>query len=225
MDISYIKTAAPFEDLFPVRKRTLEAITWDMRRYGYDVGKPLILWKDHGNLLIDGHTRLRAAGQAGLCNVPVVFKAFASEDTALKYAVRCQQNRRNLTDAELFACVLELSRKRDGYYYNNSAGKLATLLGISPAKIGKIRAVIDRAPSQIVAMVKTGRMTIASAYNRCVITRDYQGNMELNDLHSFCGIIHRRFSQEQIDIIVENLTDKEKNYAVRLCERQRSPAG
>ena len=220
MDISYIKTAAPFMDLFPVRKRTLNAITWDMRRYGYDVGKPLVLWKDHGNLLIDGHTRLRAAGQAGLCNVPVVFKAFASEDTALKYAVRCQQNRRNLTDAELFACVLELSRKRKDHSYENTAKEIASLLEISTAKIEKIRVIINRASPEIINMVKLGRMSVSSAHTRCMLPRNYRANTQLNDLITFCSIIHRRFDRKQIDIIVENLTDREENHAGELCERQ-----
>ena len=220
MDISYIKTAAPFKDLFPVRQRTLEAITWDMRRYGYDIGKPLILWKDHGNLLIDGHTRLRAAGQAGLCNVPVVFKAFASEDTALKYAVRCQQNRRNLTDAELFACVLELSKKCGEHSYENTAKEIAALLEISTAKIEKIRVIINRASPEITQMVKTGRITIVAAYNRCTPSQRYQANTQLNDLITFCSIIHRRFDRKQIDIIVENLTDREENHAGELCQCQ-----
>ena len=220
MDISYIKTAAPFKDLFPVRKRTLEAITWDMRRYGYDVGKPLILWKDHGNLLIDGHTRLQSAGRAGLCNVPVVFKAFASEDAALKYAVRCQQNRRNLTDAELFACVLELSRKRGEHSYENTAKEIAALLEISTAKIEKIRVIINRASPEIINMVKLGRMSVSSALIRCTPSQRYRANTQLNDLITFCGIIHRRFDQKQIDIIIENLTNKEKKHAGQLCERQ-----
>ena len=220
MDISYIKTAAPFKDLFPVRKRTLEAITWDMQRYGYDVGKPIILWKDHGNLLIDGHTRLLSARQVGLCNVPVVFKAFASEDAALKYAVRCQQNRRNLTDAELFACVLELSRKRKDHSYENTAKEIAALLGINQDKIHKIRAVISRASPEIINMVKLGRMSLSSALIRCTPSQRYRANTQLNDLITFCGIIHRRFDQKQIDIIVENLTDREENHAGELCQCQ-----
>ena len=209
MHISYIGTASPFKDLFPIRKLTLDDITWDMRRYGFDIGKPLILWKDHDNLLIDGHSRLQAAKRAGLCNVPVVFKAFKNEDAALKYAIKCQQNRRNLTNAELFACVFELSRKRSDYFYENSTRTVAALLGTSLTTVSRIRTIINHASEDITNMVKCGRMTVASAYNQCRPSRHYQAKTQLNDLSYFCSLISRRFSPEQIDIIIENLTRKE----------------
>ncbi len=209
MNISDIRTASPFKDLFPIRHRTLDDITWDMRRYGFDIGKPLVLWKDHDNLLIDGHIRLQAAKRARLCNVPIIFKAFKNEDAALKYAVKCQQYRRNLTDAELFACVLELSRKRNGYYYENSTRTVAALLGVGLPKVSMIRTIINHASRDITDMVKCGRMTVTAAYNRCVFTQNSKTTTQANDLGDICSIINRRFNSEQIDIIIENLTRKE----------------
>ena len=210
MNISDIRTASPFKDLFPIRNRTLDDITWDMRRYGFDIGKPLVLWKDHDNLLVDGHTRLQAAKRAGLCNVPIIFKAFKNEDAALKYAVKCQQHRRNLTDAELFACVLELSRKRNGHYYEESSGEIAVMLGANKYKVERMRVIIKHAPGDIINMLKRGRMSVTAAYNRCLPSRIYQAGTQSNDLEQFCSIISRRFNPEQIDTIIEKLTRKER---------------
>ena len=49
---------------------TREEIRESIARAGFDKGQPLSLWKDK-NLLLDGHTRLAAAKEAGLIEVPV----------------------------------------------------------------------------------------------------------------------------------------------------------
>ncbi|MDD5728839.1 MAG: ParB/RepB/Spo0J family partition protein, partial [Victivallales bacterium] len=185
MYIDDIKTASPFRDLFPVRKRVLEDIMWDMRKNGYDNSQPLVLWKDHGNVIIDGHTRLVAARKANIYQIPIVFKAFSDEEAALKYAISCQRNRRNLTDNELVACVVELDKRLpsgfrsdlnpnlapDGARLERSSQATADLLGTSARKVERIRSVMDNAPDKIKRMVKTGRMTINSAYNRTIGAR------------------------------------------------------
>ena len=71
MYVGDIKTASPFRDLFPIRKRVLDDIYWDMERNGYDRSKPIVIWKKH-NIVVDGHTRLRAANKANIGQIPVV---------------------------------------------------------------------------------------------------------------------------------------------------------
>ncbi|MDD5698392.1 MAG: hypothetical protein PHH77_07220 [Victivallaceae bacterium] len=222
MYIDDIKTASPFRDLFPVRKRILEDIIWDMRRNGYDNSQPLALWKDHGNVVIDGHTRLTAARKANIYQIPIIFKAFSDEEEALKYAISCQKNRRNLSDSELVACVVELDKRMskaeagakrwelapDGASSGKSAEETANLLGVSTRKVERIRAVIDNAPDEIKRMVKTGRMTVNSAYNRTVGARRSENEpfkFTRKVLDDFCNLTIKRFDREELRYIADVL--------------------
>jgi ParB family chromosome partitioning protein len=220
MLINEITTASPFRDLFPIRKRIQEDVMWDMRKNGYDNSQPIVLWKNQGNIVIDGHTRLTAARKANIYQVPVVFKNFSSVEEALKYAIACQKNRRNLSDSELAACVVELDKRLPSGYRSDlkvnlaqpcarlgkSAEETANLLGVSTRKVEQIRTVMDNANDDIKRMVKTGRMTINSAYNRTVGARkspnepfDY-GKKTLDD---FCAITINRFDREQLRYITD----------------------
>jgi ParB family chromosome partitioning protein len=188
-----------------------------MRKNGYDNSQPLVLWKDHGNVVIDGHTRLSAAKKADIYQIPVILKAFSDEEDALKYTISCQKNRRNLSDSELVACVVELDKRKDRTLnfksdsskapcgaLGKSAKETAELLGINHRKVERIRTVMDNAPDEIKRMVKTGRMTVNSAYNRTVgagqpfeITRKV--------LDDFCNLTIKRFDREQLRYIAEVL--------------------
>jgi ParB family chromosome partitioning protein len=221
MYIDDIKTASPFRDLFPVRKRTLENIMWDMRKNGYDKSQPLVLWDDHGNTVIDGHTRLAAAKKAEIYQIPVIFKDFTDEDEALKYAIACQKNRRNLTDSELVACVVELDKRKDRTLnfqadsskapcgaLGKSAKETAGLLGINHRKVERIRTVMDNASDDIKQMVKTGRMTVNSAYNRTVGARrsaDEPFDISTKVLDEFCDLTIKRFDRGQLRYIADVL--------------------
>jgi ParB family chromosome partitioning protein len=220
MYIDDIKTASPFCDLFPVRKRVLDDIVWDMRRNGYDNSQPLVLWKDHGNVVIDGHTRLSAAKKANIYQIPIIFKAFSDEEDALKYAIACQKNRRNLSDSELVACVVELDKRKDkiSCLKQNltvapcgatvrSSQETAELLGINHRKVERIRTIMDNAPDEIKRMVKTGRMTVNSAYNRTVGARRNEkfGKAVLDD---FCNLTIKRFDREELRYIADVLNQE-----------------
>lgn len=180
MFIEDIKTASPFRDLFPSSEELLERIVWSMRKNGYDQSQPLILWDRSQPVIIDGHIRLRAARKAGLYQIPVVMKKFSDEAEAVQYAIECQRNRRNLRDAEIFRCVETLySKKPQGGWRGNkhtggipvtnhailgsSSRETASLLGISPRKVERVRTILNRAPQEIVAAVKSGKMSINKA--------------------------------------------------------------
>ena len=65
----------------------------------------------HKVTVVDGHTRLKAALQIGLSKVPIMLKHFSDEEEALEYAIHCQSDRRNLTDAELLNCISLIDSK------------------------------------------------------------------------------------------------------------------
>jgi len=229
MFVTNIKTASPFRDLFPIHERILDEIYWDIQKNGYDPSKPIVLWESHDSIVIDGHTRLRAVRKAGLHKIPVMLKAFADEDEALQYSIRCQRNRRNLTDREILVCISELDKKRyrggdHGNQYTGgkvakaqdcafakSSENTASLLGISARKVEQVRTVLDKAPDDVKEAVTSGDISINVAYNRTI--KPSQGSNESLDaaadeigkIDKIIGIIRERLTKEQIKELIIRL--------------------
>lgn len=175
MFIEDIKTAPPFRELFPIQDAVLERLVWDMRKNGYDPNQPIVLWDCDRPVVIDGHSRLRAARKAGVFNIPTVRRKFADEAAALQYAIGCQQNRRNMRDADILRCITELKiltkpdcAEEKIHVLGHSTQTMAALLGISTRKVQRGKAVLRRAPEDVIAAVKAGEITINRAYERLV---------------------------------------------------------
>ena len=178
-----LRTAPPFSTLFPIREKTLDEIAADMKKNGYDHAHPITLWAGHKATVIDGNTRLQAALKIGLTSIPVVLKEFPDEDAALRYAIKSQSNRRNLTDGELLNCLGELDKRKKTGPPNSlasrdaklSSGKsaqaTASLLGISQAKIERLRTVSDHGTAPIKEAVASGEMSVNKAYNETMRQR------------------------------------------------------
>lgn len=179
MYIPHIKTAEPFVSLFPIDDGVLGRIIESMKGGYFDEAHPLIVWEreiDHPRMkyeyiLLDGHTRLEAARRVGMVDVPAVKKHFSGEDEAVEYAIRCQRDRRNLTDADLLRWVGEMKRRRRGGDQSNPpnggmvAGAMAETLGVSARTIERTKTVIDHADDQTKAAVLAGEKSINQAYN------------------------------------------------------------
>ena len=176
-----IKTASPFKDLFPVKPNDLERVMASMKAKGYDNGHPIILWEGHDLTVIDGHTRLTAAQKLLFARLPVILKKFKDEAEALEYAIESQVNRRNLTDAELLNCLTELDkRKKTGpakslasreAKLGKSAEETASILGVSRAKVERLRTVNDHASDEIKDAVKDGKLSLNKAYKATMDAR------------------------------------------------------
>jgi len=172
-----LETREPFRGLFPANRKLTDAIADDMRDRGYDPTWPIAAW---GGVVVDGHTRLAAARQARLTLVPVAMHHFPDEAAALEYAIKCQTNRRNLSDEELLRCWQELDKRRQSGERTDlaqpcarspedgrapkSAAATAELLGISQRKGEQIRTVLDHAPEPVKEAVQAGNMSINAAY-------------------------------------------------------------
>ena len=181
MHILDVHTSSPFKDLFKIDPAVLKSIAESMKIAGFDMVHPLVLWAGHQSTLVDGHTRLQAAKDAGLLNIPVVTKEFATEVDALEYAISSQRNRRNLTEAEMFSCIHELDkRKSEGRPPKTATGvavsgrsseQTAKLLKTSRSKVEKIRTINDHGSEEIKAAVGAGDMTVNAAYNKILADR------------------------------------------------------
>jgi len=215
-----ITTRAPFENLFPVREAVLDEIVKDIRKNGFDNSKPIVLWRKRGLTVVDGHTRLEAAKRARLKNIPTVMKEFPDEDAALEYAIKCQRNRRNLSDQEILQCVSELDKRRTKAEAGamkgkklatgvaRSSEKTADVLGIGRGKVEKARVVLDKAPDEIREAVKSGEMSINQAYNQTV--NPLQGSpesldkatKEIGNVEKVFDIVRKHLSREQIKELI-----------------------
>jgi len=185
LKISHIKTEPPFSTLFSIGDNTLADIVKSMQVNGYDDAQPVVIW---GDVLIDGHTRLKAAAQIGLEEIPVSEKYFTTEDEALDYAIGRQRERRHLTDAELARCLAELDKRREHggnrrsedfkaqrCALKKSSAESAALLGISARKVEQIRTINDHAPEEIKKALDSGEKTVNKAYKE---TQEYRNKNE-----------------------------------------------
>ena len=184
-----LRTAEPFQSLFPIRKTDLEKITANMKQNGFDHAHPIIVWAGHLLTVIDGHTRLLAARKLGIKKIPVAFREFKDESQALEYAIDSQRNRRNLTDAELLRCIFELDKrkkagrpKKGSADLGKSAEATAKVLGISRAKVERLRAVADHGTEAIKLAVLSGDLTANRAY---VITMEARRMIDCNSEDEF----------------------------------------
>jgi len=122
MNPKKIKTGEPFESLFPVDAHTLDAIAKDMELHGYDDAHPIVLWDEKG-IVIDGHTRLQAAIAAGIDDVLVIRNSFEDEDAAVEYAIHCQRDRRNMSDADMYRWIAEVDKRKSKQEVAQEGGK------------------------------------------------------------------------------------------------------
>jgi len=109
MKISDLKTEKPFKGLFLMDGNHLVAIQRDMETNGYDPSQMITIWQGK-NIVVDGHTRLIAARQAGIIDVPVYEHPFEDENEAIAYAIHRQRDRRNLSDVHILHLVEKLDQ-------------------------------------------------------------------------------------------------------------------
>jgi ParB family chromosome partitioning protein len=160
---SEIQTDPVLEKIFAIKEETLQAIINSMKESGYDKAEPVVIWKGK-NIVVDGHTRLKAAIVAGIAEIPVEEKEFASLDEAKQYTKKRQIDRRNLNQSEIYEAAAELSNKegRDGS--GRAAEILANELGISAATVHHARAVAASEMPEVIDQVKQTKLSINQAY-------------------------------------------------------------
>lgn len=171
--ITSIVTERPFVDLFPINPIVLTSIEEGIVNNGFDNSQVLHVWVEK-NILLDGHTRLQAAKNCNLKQLPVYEHSFESEEDALEYAISLQRNRRNLTDAEMMSCLSQLDRLKEpgrklasneaNSFKGKSASITADLLGTSRSKVEKMRSIKKHGSKDILKEVSDGDKSINRAY-------------------------------------------------------------
>jgi ParB family chromosome partitioning protein len=154
--------------IFRIHDKTVEEIARKMKKAGYDKSQPVVIWKGE-NILVDGHTRLAAAKELGLEEIPTVEMEFDDRAEALLYTFERQVLRRNLTSQEILtaAQLIPARKERDGK--GRAAEQLAERLGISAATVYEARKIMMEAPEEELRAVQNGEKSIKAVYNK--ITR------------------------------------------------------
>jgi hypothetical protein len=186
--IEQIKTHATFESLFTINDELLAKIEQNMRDENYDDSQHIILatWKGQEEpVCIDGHTRLKAANNAGIEEIPIYSYEFETEEDAFEYAIRLQSSRRNLSDGDLIHCIERLHECRSrggdrksedakstpqscGKQNGRSAGakRTADLLNMSPRKVEQALTIINHGSPEVKEAVLKNETSINKAYQR-----------------------------------------------------------
>ena len=97
MNVDKLETRKLFSTLLPIQKGILDKITARMRNSGFQNLHPICVWRTDKPVVLDGHTRLQAARQLGIKEVPVVQMDFDDEYAAMEFALAQQVERRNLS--------------------------------------------------------------------------------------------------------------------------------
>jgi ParB family chromosome partitioning protein len=166
-----LETGEPFKSLFPVKSEDLDRLVVSMKRDGYKSSFPIVVWREQG-VVIDGHTRLAAAIQAGLIEIVVQELSFESEDEALRFAKEAQLNRRNLSDAELLSLLPHYDslekrgvRQAGEEAKGKSSARTAEALGVNRGKIEKARTVAEKATPEQLEAINKGEKSLNKVFN------------------------------------------------------------
>ena len=182
MAIDQITTRSPFKDFNPIDPVILKAIEDDMRKNGYDISAPIVLW-EKGNVVIDGHTRLQAAKNAKLKEVDVCMGEFKDEEDARNFAEHHQRNRRSLTNSQIFQLIRDADQQRERGGDRKSADfqnqnimdnklilepshiQVAKELGrgIAPYQVQRVRAIIKSNDAKLCEEIVNGKKLIRDA--------------------------------------------------------------
>ncbi len=185
IDPTKVKLHTRFEGLLRIDEDLAENLSADMAVGGYFHSQPIVLatWPGQEEpVLIDGHTRLRAATKAGVPKIPYVVEKFRDIDGALEYVAKVQTQRRPTDDWVRYQLICEIDSLMDRggdrrseqakskssqepieTKYANSAERTAALTGTSPATVKRARRINrDGWPSLLEAM-QNREMTITQA--------------------------------------------------------------
>ncbi|MBO7637827.1 MAG: ParB-like nuclease domain-containing protein [Treponema sp.] len=157
-----VKTDPEFENLFLQDKENIDSIAEKIKAEGFSDAHPLIIWKEK-DILVDGHTRLKAARKAGCFQVPVMYESFASREEALQAAMDEQIQRRNLSDNELMTAVEKYTELYGEEKVKYIRKKLTSLTGKSKSTVERAMAIAQ--DEEAVKDVKNGA-SISGAYNK-----------------------------------------------------------
>lgn len=216
MNVDELKVQSPFSKLFPISGETLDGVIIDMKTNGFDSAFPVIVWEGE-NIIVDGHTRFRAANDLGIESVPVLLKPFENEDDAVLYAFHIQRNRRNMADDDILRCLevldslnpqsLNKSESETPLTKKESSELAAKELGVSKNKIDKARKVLEHGDDDVKEAVQSGEKSINMAFNEIQDKRRESGELKGQTTNGLACSTRYRKTVETLRFEIKNLKD------------------
>jgi len=182
MQIVDVKIESPFKDLFHIYEDVYKEVLEDIKENGYDQNEPLLIWKEEG-ILIDGHTRLEAAKEAGLKDIPVNLLSFKGGDEAVRYGIKRNSHRRHVKIGDKFRCFRLLDKldqqgrpKKNNlilnYFpdedrskeYKTSAERTANLIGVGVTNVNKMRTILFYCEQKDIEKIEAEEISINEAW-------------------------------------------------------------
>jgi ParB family chromosome partitioning protein len=164
--ISDIKIDPEISKVFTRSDTIRDEIKAQIKKFGFDKGQPITIWKGK-NTLLDGHTRLEAARESGLEKIPAVELEFETFDDAILYTFERQAIRRNLTAADIFKAAQLIPKGPKGA---NGTGRkaevLAKRLGVSAATIYQAQKIAKEATKEDIKAIQKGETSLKAVYKK-----------------------------------------------------------
>jgi ParB family chromosome partitioning protein len=199
--------------VFKINDKIFAEILEKMRA-GYDKSQPVVIWKGK-NILLDGHTRLAAAKELDLPEIPAVEMEFENREEALLYTFERQAVRRNLSSAEILTAARMIHGRKEKDGKGRAAELMAQRLGVSPATIYQARKIMMEAPKEDLKAVQAGKKSIKSVYNGITKPKKQAGEepeaeepaveFTATDAHGVPGNI--KFLKSAVILLAENQQD------------------
>ena len=176
----------------PLSDMEFEKLKISIQTQGYDEAKPIVLWKEYPDTIVDGHHRYKICREFGV-EPSYVVKSFESLDKAILYTLHRQTEQRNLTAAqktEIFEQILPLEEKikleeearaaqlKGDNQYTKSLGlpgiptlneskkvavKIAEKAGVSPATVYRVHAVHKNGAPEVKELMSKGELSAKAA--------------------------------------------------------------
>lgn len=163
-----------FQEIFPIDEDDLWRISDSMRKKGFYRNQHILYGKileEDSEFVLDGHTRVAAARDAGIDSVPVYCVTFETRREAIMFCYEIQLNRRNLTDGQKLVALSKLDElknpgRKSGEEVGTgkSAADMAEQLGMSERKVEQGRAILNSGDEEIIDAVKNDKMSYDAAY-------------------------------------------------------------
>jgi hypothetical protein len=83
----------------PLPEETYQSIKNSISKDGYDPAKPIVIWEERPNTIVDGHHRYKACRELGVEPVAIE-ESFKTLDDAILYTLKRQTEQRDLTAAQ-----------------------------------------------------------------------------------------------------------------------------
>lgn len=164
MKVSDLKIDPEYKALYSQEEDKVHNIAKNMKAHGYDKSQPIIIQAD--GTVVDGHSRLMAAIEAGLTEVAVIIKEFKSRTDVLLYMEHIQLDRRNLNEAEKLVHFekfqsLKAQAKAEGNDVSEFSDEaIAKQLNVSPRQVQKMKEIEKKATPEQLESIRKGETTL-----------------------------------------------------------------